>query len=126
MDDKKQIEVLKILVISLARAYQKNYDDFAASSNYSYEIKNAVKEETYDNIMKVFYHFATIQGRSYRDLIAELSTLNLPNQFPVDLDEVRKLFEYDRIKVRENLYNKTFSDEAKIKKLERIKKIWES
>lgn len=124
MDDKQQIEALKMLVISLAKAYQQNYDRFAASGNYSYEVKNELPEEAYDNIIKVFYNFCTIQGSSYRDLVEELSRLPLENTSKVSIDSMRELFSYDRESLRKTIYNDKYTPEAKAKKLEELKKIW--
>lgn len=119
----EQNKILKTLVIFLAGCYQKNFDNFASSQNYSSEVKEVVGEEIYEQIFNIFTNFSTVQGSSMRDLVEELASLPVPKE-KVPLEEIRNMFGYTREEKRKELYNKKYSDEAKKANIERIKKLW--
>lgn len=124
MNQEEENKVLKTLVIFLAGCYQKNFDNFAASQNYSSEVKQAVGDEIYEQIFQIFSHFVTVQGSSFRDLVEELSTLPL-DRSPINVESIRTMFGYSREEKRKEIYQKKWSDEAKKANIERIKKLWQ-
>lgn len=118
----KQNETLKSLVVFLAGCYQKNYESFAASHNYSTHIKALVPERTYKFIFTVFSNFSTVQGSDNRDLVKELSALKLSTS-SLKSSQIREIFGYSKEEGRA-LTAGSWSVESKLKKLGKTLKIW--
>lgn len=118
----EQIKLLKTLVISLAGAYQANYDTFASTQNFSQEVKDAIGDEAYEQLYKVFCRFSTIQGSAYRDLVEDLSNLPLP-QSTLSVEKAVAIFNYDKVEVRKARLKK-YSGKKMSARIEKLKEIY--
>ena len=119
------VELLKSLVIFLAKCYQSNYFVFGDASNVSIEVKEKVPSFIYDNLMKNVMNFSTIQGSENRKIferIAELDNPNLKHISNKDIDKIFNVLKDDNLAKR--IYNNKFSEEAKQKKIKDIKNMW--
>lgn len=119
---RKENDLLKMLSISLAKAYQQNFDRFAYCLNYSYEVKQALGEKVHKRITKVFMNFCTVQGSSYRDLVEDLSYQEL-KRTTVNIDELGAIFGYDKEAAHEKRKEK-FTDTAKTERLSFLKEVF--
>lgn len=118
----EQIKLLKTLVISLAGAYQANYDTFASAQNFSQDVKDAIGEEAYEQLFRVFSRFCTIQGSAYRDFVEDLSNLPLP-QSTLSVEKAVAIFNYDKVEVRKARLKK-YSGKKMSARIEKLKEIY--
>jgi hypothetical protein len=121
METEKKVQILKDMVIFLAKVYQKNFDLY--SLGHSLEVKNSMSKEGFETLSQVFQHFSTVQGTSLRELVREIAELELSSS-SAKVDEMREIFDYDRIVIREKLKNR-FSDENKAALLKELQIIFD-
>lgn len=83
-DLKKENEVLKELVIFLAKCYQDNYDKFASTHIVAHILTHPkIDEKTREILDSVFMNFSTVQGSQYRILVERISQLKSTKNFKV-------------------------------------------